>query len=106
MLKKKVMMAIVSSLVLSFGMSPTMELAASNEYPVCEASEDLDNTADISLAASNPIPVCEHDKFAPHSTMRQIRVTTRYNPIEERTETLVWYQCTLCGYETYWVQID
>lgn len=103
MLKKKVLMVIVSSLVLSFGMSPTMDLAAANEYPVCEVSQELDTTTDIGLAVSDTTPVCEHDKNAPHSTMRQIRVTTRFNPIENKTETLIWYQCTLCGYERYWV---
>lgn len=106
MLKMNVLMAIVSSLVLSFGVSPTMDLAAANEYPVCEISEDPDNTTGISLVSSDAIPVCEHDKNAPHSTMRQIRVTTRFNPIENKTETLIWYQCTLCGYERFWVAPD
>lgn len=96
-------MVIVSSLVLAFGMSPTMDLAAANEYPVCEVSQEQNTTTDISLVASDTVPVCEHERYAPHSTMRQIRVTTRYNDVESKTETLTWYQCILCGYERYWV---
>ena len=50
---------------------------------------------------------CDHSDptkwYNPHSSMRYVRTTTRFNYIDMIEETLDWYICVFCSYETYFV---
>lgn len=108
--KKKVFLALVSSLVLSFSMSPATVLATSDaqllSFGESPALVLADSETQPLSTVSTSNPVCLHERYVPHSSMRQIRVTTRFNPIELKEETLTWYQCVFCGYERFWVEPD
>lgn len=108
--KKKVFLALVSSLVLLFSMSPATVLATSDaqllSFGESPALVLADSDAQLLSMESTSNPVCLHERDVPHSSMRLIRVTTRFNYMEQKEETLSWYQCVLCGYERPWIEPD
>lgn len=107
----KFLSVLICGLVLSLCLSPTEVMAAYNSKPVSEValaestSQNVPTTAVMVIPV--PHPVCEHTDpyygLHPKSTMRYINTGTFWNPIELRYDIRDWYQCTVCGYETFWV---
>lgn len=115
----------ICSLVLLFCWSPLVTFAATHTEPVmtteATSSISFDNSLskadeiDMSseqivkplLTANSSRPVCDHrdptNPLYPHSSMRFLRTGKYYNVIEQRYDIRDWYQCTLCGYETFFV---
>lgn len=87
-----------------------MVLPASNsnsdqDMSLAECTSNPDTATAITTYSTQP--ECEHgdptNGLHPHSTMRYIRTVNYYNPIKSRYDIRDYYQCTLCGYETFFV---
>ncbi len=105
---KKIFLAIVCSFTLSFCLFPEVTLAANTsnsvpEMPLTEGTTNLVSETEFALNSAHP--VCNHDDPTKtlHSSMRFLFTIYYYNAIDSRTDVRDWYQCTLCGYETFFV---
>ena len=103
---KRIFLAFICSFAMLLCTPPTVASAATvSEDVLMECQPDLVTASEI--AVNSTIPVCDHrdpkNPLYPHSTMRYIRTVDWYNYVESRYDVREWYQCTLCGYETFWV---
>ena len=112
----KIIIITVCNFILSFCLLPLDCLAATDSatviektntiYVDCVTCENIDDTMSL-MSMRSSVPVCDHsdptNPLNPHSSMRYIRTVDYVNYIENRIDVRDWYQCIICGYETFFV---